>query len=68
VCRCRPTFLLSNDKRTAIEFALEHLARHAPAHPEVIALAAGAPFGEIVVDKANAPCAWPVSAHVRRRR
>ena len=45
------TFALSNDKRTAVEFAVEHLAKHAPAPVEQIALAAGAPYGEVVVDK-----------------
>jgi ferredoxin len=44
------TFLLSNDKRTAIEFALEHLAKHAPSRVDEIALPAGAPFGEVRVD------------------
>jgi ferredoxin len=44
------TFLLSNDKRTAIEFALEHLVRQAPRKVEVLALPAGAPYGEIRVD------------------
>jgi ferredoxin len=44
-------FLLSNDKRTAIEFAVEHLAKHAPRRVDEIALPAGAPFGEIVVDR-----------------
>jgi ferredoxin len=44
-------FALSNDKRTAVEFAVDHLARHAPAPVAQIALAAGAPWGEVVVDK-----------------
>ncbi len=43
-------FLLSNDKRTAIEFAVEHLAKHAPVPREEIPLAAGAAYGEVVVD------------------
>ena len=47
------TFLLGNDKRTAIEFAVEHLARHAPSPVDEIPLAAGAPFGEVVVDRAK---------------
>ena len=34
------TFLLSNDKRTAIEFAVEHLAKHAPTPCDEIPLAA----------------------------
>ena len=45
------TFLLSNDKRTAIEFAVEHLLKHSPGKPERIALAAGAPYGEVLVDR-----------------
>jgi ferredoxin len=43
-------FMLGNDKRTAIEFAVEHLARHAPAPVDEIALTAGAPFGQVAVD------------------
>jgi ferredoxin len=45
-------FDVSADKRTAIEFALEHLARHAPSRVERIELPAGAPYGEIAVDRA----------------
>jgi ferredoxin len=45
------TFLLGNDKRTAIEFAVEHLVRHAPERVEEIALPEGSPFGEIRVAK-----------------
>lgn len=45
------TFLVSNDKRTAIEFAVDHLARHAPRRVDEIALPAGAPFGEVRVDR-----------------
>jgi ferredoxin len=44
-------FQAGNDKRTAIEFAVEHLAKAAPAKPESIALPAGSPFGEIHVDR-----------------
>ncbi len=47
------TFLLGNDKRTAIEFAVEHLAKLAPVKVDEIALPAGAPFGEVLVDKAR---------------
>ena len=46
-------FMLGNDKRTAIEFAVEHLARQAPAKVDAIALPVGAPFGEILVDRAK---------------
>ena len=45
------TFLLSNDKRTAIEFAVEHLVKHGRAKVDEIALPAGAPFGEIRVNR-----------------
>ena len=45
------TFALSNDKRTAIEFAVEHLVKHAPRRVEEIALPAGAPFGQVLVDQ-----------------
>ena len=45
------TFMLANDKRTAIEFAVEHLVKHAPRQVESIALPAGSPYGEIVVDR-----------------
>lgn len=44
-------FALSNDKRMAVEFAVEHLAKHAPRTMEQIALASGAPWGEVKVDK-----------------
>lgn len=43
-------FALSPDKRTSVEFAVEHLAAHAPAPVREIALATGAPWGEVVVD------------------
>ncbi len=45
------TFALSDDKRTAAEFAIEHLARHAPTPVTEIALAPGAPYGQVIVDK-----------------
>ena len=45
------TFLLGNDKRTAIEFAVEHLARHAPRPAESLALPQGSPFGQVLVDR-----------------
>jgi ferredoxin len=47
------TFLLGNDKRTAIEFAVEHLVKLAPVKADEIALPDGAPFGDVVVDKAR---------------
>lgn len=44
-------FLVGNDKRTAIEFAVEHLVKHAPRKVDEIALPAGAPFGQVGVDR-----------------
>jgi len=45
------SFNLSAEKRTTLDFAIDHLASNAPTPKEVIALAAGAPFGAITVDK-----------------
>ena len=45
------TFNLSAEKRGTLEFAIEHLARHAPTPQENIALPAGAPWGAISVNK-----------------
>lgn len=45
------TFNLSVEKRTTLDFALDHLARHAPTPKEEIALGAGAPFGSIAINK-----------------
>jgi ferredoxin len=44
-------FALSPDKRTSIEFAVEHLLKLAPRPVEEIALPAGAPYGEVRVDR-----------------
>ncbi|MEX5747839.1 4Fe-4S binding protein [Massilia sp. X63] len=46
-------FHLANDKRNTLDYALEHLHRHAPVKPEQVALPAGAPFGAIAVDRAS---------------
>ena len=43
-------FNLSNDKRGTIEFAIDHLLRHAPVKKSEIALPAGSLFGAIKVD------------------
>ena len=43
-------FMLGNDKRTAIEFAVEHLALHAPTPVDEIPLTPGAPFGQVAVN------------------
>ena len=45
------TFNLSGDKRTTLDFAIDHLGRHAPTPQDEIALGAGAPFGRIEVNK-----------------
>ncbi len=45
------TFLLADDKRTSVEFAIEHLARNAPRKVDEIALPPGAPYGEVRVDR-----------------
>ncbi len=45
------TYNLSSEKRTTLEFAIDHLAKQAPKPAEVIALAAGAPYGQVLVDK-----------------
>jgi len=39
------------EKRATLEFALDHLAKLAPSPREQIALGAGAPFGEVLVNK-----------------
>ncbi len=45
------TFNLSTEKRTSLDFAIDHLARHAPTPKDEIALTAGAPFGLLQVNK-----------------
>jgi len=45
------SFNLSPDKRNTLEFALDHLARFAPAPREEIALEPGAPWGRVKVDR-----------------
>lgn len=48
------TFGVQRDKRATLEFALDHLAAHAPQRRDEIALpAAGAPFGSLVIDTAK---------------
>ncbi len=46
-------FHLANDKRNTLDYALEHLHRHAPHKPEVVSLPPGAPFGAIEVNKSK---------------
>jgi len=47
------TFNLSAEKRTTLDFAIDHLAKNAPSPKEEIPLAAGAPFGRIEVNRAT---------------
>ncbi|MCE3261298.1 MAG: 4Fe-4S ferredoxin [Pseudoduganella sp.] len=44
------TFHVAAAKRESLDFAITHLARHAPAAPAVIALPQGAPFGTLEID------------------
>jgi ferredoxin len=44
------TFNLSGEKRTTLDFVLDHLARHAPAPKAEVALGAGAPYGRVTVN------------------
>jgi len=46
----RATFNLAADKRNTLDYALDHLHRHAPQQPVDVALPTGAPFGAIAVD------------------
>jgi len=50
-CPVPASFYLFNEKRATLEFVFEHLARHAPEPRGEIPLAAGAPYGAIVVNK-----------------
>ena len=47
------TFNVSAEKRTTLDFALDHLWRNAPQKVDTIALAAGAPFGTLQVNKST---------------
>ena len=55
-------FRLLADKRTTLEFVIDHLIKHAPAKPESIELPAGAPFGTIAVSDACTLCMSCTSA------
>jgi len=44
-------FNLSPEKRATLEFAFEHLAKHAPAAKEEIPLPRGAPYGTLTINK-----------------
>jgi ferredoxin len=45
------TFNLSPEKRTTLDFAIEHLAQHAPTPKTLIEMPKGAPFGALAVDR-----------------
>jgi ferredoxin len=45
------TFNLSNEKRVTLDFIFDHLLRQAPVRKPVVPLSAGAPYGQVVVDK-----------------
>jgi ferredoxin len=45
------SFNLSSEKRTSLDFAIDHLSRQAPQPVEQLALPAGAPFGTISVNR-----------------
>jgi ferredoxin len=45
------TFNLAQDKRNTLDYALDHLFRHARQQPDTVPLPAGAPFGAIAVNK-----------------
>ena len=44
------TFNLSQEKRSSLEFAIEHLARHASTPRDEIGLSRGAPYGRVEVN------------------
>ncbi|AVR96264.1 4Fe-4S binding protein [Pseudoduganella armeniaca] len=46
------TFDIAANERDTLEYALDHLHRHAPAQPQTVALPAGAPFGAIALNTA----------------
>jgi ferredoxin len=45
------TFNLAQDKRNSLDYALDHLLRHARQQPDAVPLPVGAPFGAIAVNK-----------------
>lgn len=45
------SFNFSAEKRTTLDFVFDHLLRHAPTPKEEMALAAGAPYGRVVVNR-----------------
>lgn len=55
-------FRLLADKRTTLEFVIDHLQKHAPLQPEFIDLPAGSPFGNVTVSDACTLCMSCTSA------
>lgn len=55
-------FRLLADKRTTLEFVIDHLVKHAPVQAEAIELPAGAPFGMVAVSDACTLCMSCTSA------
>lgn len=55
-------FRLLADKRTTLEFVVEHLAKHAPVLVEAIELPVGSPFGMVTVSDACTLCMSCTSA------
>ncbi|MDP2239270.1 MAG: 4Fe-4S binding protein [Burkholderiales bacterium] len=46
-------FNLFNEKRTTLDFVIDHLVQHAPVPAEVISLSHGAPYGRVNVNTAT---------------
>lgn len=55
-------FHLLADKRTTLEFVIDHLAKHAPTPVDAIELPAGSPFGTVAVSEACTLCMSCTSA------
>jgi ferredoxin len=55
-------FRLLADKRTTLEFVIDHLAKHAPAPVAAISLPDGSPFGSVAVSDACTLCMACVGA------
>lgn len=55
-------FRLLADKRTTLEFVIDHLSKHAPAPVDFVELPAGAPFGLVAVSDACTMCMSCASA------
>ena len=49
-------FRLLADKRTTLEFVVDHLAKHAPQPVDAVELPVGAPFGSVAVSDACTLC------------